>query len=119
MQMLFSRALALSALLAVWAPGLAAAQSAPPEAAPAGAAPVVLTTTPCGSALSAPAAEPPAGQQFVWIFEPCFDKQGNSPTIETETYLYYIKLKDLVSRPSQGVWVPYDDKVEQTALSDF
>ena len=25
----------------------------------------------------------------------------------------------MVSRPSQGVWVPYDDKIEQTAIADF
>jgi outer membrane protein insertion porin family len=33
--------------------------------------------------------------------------------------MYYIKLKDQVSRPSQGVWVPYNDATEQTILNDF
>src|SRR3954468_3590923 len=130
MQMLFTRALALSAVMAVCAPALAAAQGAPPDAVPAAALPV-LTTTPCNSPLRTPSApadasgelrrpvEPPAGQQFVWYMDLCFPKQGNSPTIESETYLYYIKLKDMVSLPSQGRWVPYDEKVEQTALADF
>ena len=141
MQMLFSRALALAATMALCAPALAAAQAtAPPAAAPAAppaaasAAPAgqpaigaigpggrpVLTTAPCShQALEAPAATPPASTPFVWYLDLCFDKQGNSPTIETETYLYYIKLKDMISRPSQGVWVTYDDKVEQAAISDF
>src|SRR4051812_32606695 len=133
MQMLCSRALALSALVAACAPALAAAQTpaptgaavaaAPSEPTPGGVGPggrPVLTTTPCShQQLEAPAATPPANVPFVWMLDLCFDKQGNSPTIETETYLYYIKLKDMVSRPSQGIWVPYDDKVEQTAVSDF
>jgi outer membrane protein insertion porin family len=102
----FYRALALSALLGVCVPALAAAQAP-------------LTTTPCGTPLDPPAAMPPAGSTFVWQLELCFDKQGNSPGIETETYMYYIKLKELISKPSQGVWVPYDDKVEQTAIGDF
>ena len=36
---------------------------------------------------------PPAGSPpFIWILELCFDRQGNSSTVENETYLYYIKL---------------------------
>src|SRR6185436_17947997 len=67
-----------------------------------------------------PATLPPAGSPpFVWIFEPCFSSQGGASTIESDTYLYYIQLKNLVSRPSQGIFVSYDDKVEQTMLSDF
>jgi outer membrane protein insertion porin family len=145
MQMQFYRALALSALIGA-CPAVAAAQSSPsPGAAsanqgsgtppvatvsvPSGPAagsplpPGVLTTTPCNdpenNKLGEPAAVPPAGMTFVWTMALCFDKQGNSPTIEPETYLYYIKLKDMVSLPSQGKWVPYDDKVEQTAIADF
>src|SRR3954464_7585263 len=98
MQMLFSRALALSALVAACAPALAAAQTpaptgaavaAPSEPTPGGVGPggrPVLTTTPCShQQLEAPAATPPANVPFVWMLDLCFDKQGNSPTIETET----------------------------------
>ena len=37
--------------------------------------------------------------------------QGGTSVIEPQTYLYYIKLKQ--SRPSEGVWVPYDDSTEK------
>jgi len=136
MQTLFSRALALSAVMAVCAPALAAqAPGSPPPATPGSAQPPatpeglgpngrpIVAITPCDNPplnrLEQPAVTPPAQTTFVWQLELCFDKQGNSPTVETETYLYYIKLKDMLSLPSQGKWVPYDDKVEQTALADF
>jgi outer membrane protein insertion porin family len=136
MQMQFYRALTLAALIGVCAPASTLAEfgqdptgpQAGPPATPA--APVetqapaqagsVLTTAPCSQdPIATPAATPPAGMTFVWTMELCFDKQGNAPSIEPETYLYYIKLKDLLSLPSQGKWVPYDEKVEQTALADF
>src|SRR5262245_9186353 len=66
----------------------AAAQPAPPPAPQAGS----IKTTACGNALAAPAAMPPAGSQpFLWILEPCFQKQGGFSTVENETYMYYIK----------------------------
>src|SRR5205085_5752604 len=34
-----------------------------------------------------------------------------------QTYLYYIQLK--ASRPSEGVWVPYDDGSEKIIQDDF
>jgi outer membrane protein insertion porin family len=39
--------------------------------------------------------------------------------IEPETYLYYLKLVPLVSRPSQGMWTPWNEATEQTAKDDF
>ena len=39
--------------------------------------------------------------------------QGNVTLIEPQTYLYYIQLQQRRSRPSEGVWVTYDDSVEQ------
>ena len=135
MHMLFSRAVALAALMAAVTPALAVAQAPAPSTPAAPAPPTssqpsvgsigpggrrILTTAPCShQTLEEPAATPPAATQFVWYLDLCFDKQGNSPTIETETYLYYIKLKDMLSLPSQGKWVPYDDKIEQTAIADF
>ncbi len=125
----FFRVTACAALLA----GLASAASAAPQATPTTPEPTPQTpasatspppvgavaTTACGSPVAAPAAEPPAGQTFVWTLELCFDRQGNASTVETETYLYYIRLKDLVSRPSAGVWVPYNEAAEQTIVNDF
>ena len=85
--------------------------------------PGAVTSTPCNTPeqhwLGAPANTPPAGMTFVWTLILCFDAQGGSPTIEPDTYQYYIKLKDMLSLPSQGKWVPYDDKIEETAVGDF
>jgi outer membrane protein insertion porin family len=96
-----------------------------PEAVAAAAAPAAqepaltpITTTPCGDQVAAPRALPPAGSPpFVWILQPCFPKQGNSSTIESETYMYWIKVRP--STPSQGVFVTYDDALEQQMLADF
>ncbi|HEV8393458.1 MAG TPA: POTRA domain-containing protein, partial [Vicinamibacterales bacterium] len=109
------------------AAGPAAAPAAESQAAPepAPAAPAaqeralqVVTTTPCGTQLPAPAALPPANSApFVWQLEVCFPRQGNAPVIESETYMYYIKLRG--SQPSQGNFIPYNDATEQTMLTDF
>ena len=88
--------------------------STPGTAAPP---PGTIYTTVCGENLGEPAATPPAGLTFLWQLELCFDKQGGSSTVEGETYMYYIKLRG--SQPSQGIWIPYDDKAEQQALTDF
>src|SRR6266496_6396810 len=126
----------LSALLAVIGGGIAAASALPQNPlapvspqTPAAGAPVnpaqvpaagAPNTTVCGQAITPPAALPPVDSApMVWVLELCFDRQGNAPNVETETYLYYIKLKDMVSRPSQGIWVPYDEKVEQAMSADF
>jgi len=97
-----------------------ASNAAPAPEAPASPAqvPGVLTTTACGNQVAAPAALPPPGSQpFIWILEPCFDRQGNASTIESETYMYYIKLR--TSQPSQGIFLPYNEATEQTMLGDF
>lgn len=100
-------------------PATQVAPAATAAPAPAPATPSeVLTTTPCGTPLSAPAALPPAGSPpFVWILQPCFDTQGNTSTVEPETYMYYIKTRP--SQPSQGVWVYYTDQTEEQILNDF
>ncbi len=72
----------------------------------------------CGQQAAAPRAQPPAGSPpVVLAFGPCFEAQGGTSVIEPQTYLYYIKLKQ--SRPSEGVWVPYDDSTEKTIEEDF
>ena len=43
-----------------------------------------------------------------------FPAQGNVPSIEPATYLFYIETRP--SRPSENVWLEYD---EQRVLSDF
>jgi outer membrane protein insertion porin family len=72
----------------------------------------------CGQEAAAPRAQPPAGSgPVVLAYGPCFEAQGGTSVIEPQTYLYYITLKQ--SRPSEGVWIPYDDATERTLLQDF
>jgi outer membrane protein insertion porin family len=95
-----------------------AAVPAPAAAAAQERALTAITTTPCGTQLAAPAALPPANSPpFVWQLEICFPRQGNAPVVESETYMYYIKLRG--SQPSQGNFVPYNEATEQTMLTDF
>ncbi|HEY7293101.1 MAG TPA: BamA/TamA family outer membrane protein [Vicinamibacterales bacterium] len=102
----FSPALAAAAWLA--AAGVAGAQDQPA---------VGPAVTVCGQTAQ-PRAEPPAGSAPVVLFiAPCFEAQGNASVIEPQTYVYYIQLQ--ASQPSQGKWVPYDDKAEQTIEGDF
>jgi outer membrane protein insertion porin family len=76
-----------------------------------------VATTACGTQLGEPAALPPAGSPpFLWMLEICFPRQGNAPTVESETYMYYIKLRG--SQPSQGIFVPYDESTIQTIIAD-
>lgn len=66
---------------------------------------------------SKPAPLPPAGSppllRYVQID---FPTQGGVSTIDPETYLYFLKTAEMVSRPSEGVWLPYN---EQVVLEDF
>src|SRR4029079_66365 len=93
-----------------------AALAATPASAqqPAVAGPPV---TVCGQQVQ-PRAMPPAGSSPVVLFiAPCFEARGGASVIEPQTYLYYIQLK--ASQPSQGIWVPYDDKAEGILREDF
>src|SRR3990167_1653669 len=72
----------------------------------------------CGQQVAAPRAQPPAGSApVVLAFGPCFEAQGGTSVIEPQTYLYYIQLKK--SRPSENVWVAYDETTEKTIGEDF
>jgi outer membrane protein assembly factor BamA len=74
--------------------------------------------TVCGLPIPEPARLPPAGSgPVVYLVVPCFQKQGGFSVIDPQTYVYYMQLHG--SRPSENVWIPYDDKAEQTALGDF
>jgi outer membrane protein insertion porin family len=107
------RAAAVAALLSAAAP--LAAQPASDQTQAAGTLPPIPF---CGQEAAAPRAQPPAGSPpVVLAFGPCFEGQGGASVIEPQTYLYYIQLKQ--SRPSEGVWVPYDDASEKTIEEDF
>jgi outer membrane protein insertion porin family len=88
---------------------------------PAGA----VTRSPCGSALAAPSVTPPPGTTFIWTWELCFPSQATPEApngltnIEPETYLYYVKFDELISRPKEGVWSPWNDAAEEIAIADF
>src|SRR5438046_9859008 len=98
-----------------------AALLAPAAAAATAQDPAAATLPPirfCGQEAAAPRAQPPSGSgPVVLAYGPCFEAQGGTSVIEPQTYLYYIQLKQ--SRPSEGVWIPYDDTSEKTIEDDF
>jgi outer membrane protein insertion porin family len=109
--------LLIAALIGV---GLAASATHGQEPAPAadGLPPGAIAKTACGSPVAPPAALPPAGSPpFIWQLELCFDRQGGSSSVDNETYLYWIKLQS--SLPSQGKFVPYDERAEEQMIADF
>ena len=62
-----------------------------------------------------PAPQPPADSPpVVRTIEITFPAQGNVSLVDPTTYLYYIQTRP--SRPSENVWVPYD---EQRVKDDF
>ncbi|MBI4888169.1 MAG: outer membrane protein assembly factor BamA [Acidobacteria bacterium] len=72
----------------------------------------------CGVPVPPPASLPPAASgPVIYQLAPCFQAQGNVSTVEPQTYLYYMQLRP--SQPSQNIWIPYDEKAEQTMLEDF
>jgi len=72
----------------------------------------------CGQQYQPPTKQPTAGSNAVLLaIAPCFEKQGGASVIESQTYLYYIQTR--ASRPSQDVWVPYNDATEQQIRDDF
>src|SRR5262245_52408970 len=99
-------------------PAPAAPLSAPATSQPALPAAGSNPTTICGQPIPPPASLPPAGSgPVLYLIAPCWEAQGNQTVIEPATYLYYIQLKP--SSPSQGVWVPYDETTEKSAIDDF
>ena len=87
---------------------------------PATAAPAAATVNVCGQQVTVPRNQPPDGSQPVLLFiAPCFEAQGGTAIIDSQTYLYYIQLKTEISAPSQDVWKPYNDSSEKIILDDF
>ena len=99
--------------------GFVAALASPSWAqTPAPATTGTSAPTICGVSVPPPANLPPAGSgAVVYQMAPCFQAQGNVSTVDPQTYLFYIQLRP--SQPSQNMWVPYDEKAEQTMLEDF
>jgi len=112
------RTAVVAALLGVAVPLAAQPPASSAQPSP-GAGQLELPPIPfCGQQAAAPRAQPPAGSPpVVLAFGPCFEGQGGTSVIEPQTYLYYIQLKQ--SRPSEGVWVPYDDNSEKIIEEDF
>ena len=113
--MLLLRLASLAAAIPMLAVPAQAGQ-APAAAQPAGAANV------CGTPVAAPPANqlPPAGSgPYLWLLGPCFDAQANVSLIDVQTYMYYIQLQQRSSRPSQGIWTPYNDDIEDVVQDDF
>lgn len=64
------------------------------------------------------AAQPPADSGAVLrAVELCLPTQGNISSIESETYLYYIRTRG--SRPTQNAWVPWNEEAEEQLRDDF
>src|SRR4051794_23665422 len=90
------------------APAAPAGQAQPQASRPAAVSQLAPKMV-CGLPIPEPSRLPPAGSgPVVYQVVPCFQKQGGSPAIDPATYLYYIQLHG--SRPSENVWVPYDEK---------
>ena len=105
-------AVVVAALLAV----AEARAQAPPPADQA----MSLPATICGLTVPAPATLPPDGSApVVYRMLICFEKQGNVPVVDAQTYLFYTELTRRVSAPSENRWVPYTEDLEQIMLADF
>jgi outer membrane protein insertion porin family len=93
----------------VAAPGPSPQASAPQSPSP-------QATAPQGP-VPAPKLPPAGSPPLIRFIQITFPTQGDISVVEPRTYLYYIQTQ--VSRPSDGVWVPYDDKTEAGLLEDF
>jgi outer membrane protein insertion porin family len=117
-------ALVFLAFVGLFAPAAAFGQDVPAAPAPAAQtakplSPGMITRTVCDNELPPPQGTPPPGSTFFWQIELCFPTQGNVSSVEPETYQFYMKIGELVSRPSQNVWNAWDERTEQRALADF
>ena len=72
----------------------------------------------CGQQVPSPASPPPAGSGPIFYgYMLCFEKQGGSPVIDANTYVYYIQARPSNSRENR--WTPYDEALEETLVGDF
>ena len=96
------------------APPVAAQAPSPQAATPQSPSP--QATAPQGG-VAAPRLPPAGSPPLIRFIQITFPTQGDVSVVEPRTYLYYIQTQ--VSRPSDGVWVPYDEKTEASLLEDF
>ena len=72
----------------------------------------------CGQQVPAPASPPPAGSGPIFYgYMLCFEKQGGTPVIDANTYVYYIQARPSNSRENR--WIPYNEALEETLVGDF
>jgi len=105
-------------ILVIW--GAFALSTAPAFAGQDAAFPTAATlTAPTATAQAQPAAvrQPPAGSGPVIRTTELRFHPVNESIIEAQTYLYYIQTP--LSRPSDNVWVPFNEQTEQSLLEDF
>jgi hypothetical protein len=77
-------------------------------------------TTVCNQPFPPPLADPPANSgPVIFLIAPCFAAQGSTPLVPLQTYIYYMQITQRPSRPSQGIWTPYDAAAEQTIRDDY
>jgi outer membrane protein insertion porin family len=101
--------------LALAVPASAQTTAAPQ---PSASQPPAETSQPAPAQATPAPRLPPAGSPpLIRFIELQFPAQGNQSVIDARTYLYYIQTQ--VSRPSDGVWVPYEDKTEASLKEDF
>jgi outer membrane protein insertion porin family len=113
-------AASLLALVGALAGATSARAQALPAVAPGPESGQGVVTTVCGQPVPEPSKLPPNGSApIVYLIWPCFERQGGSPFIEANTYLYYIEMKSRVSLPSAGRWVPWEESMEQVIVEDF
>jgi hypothetical protein len=76
------------------------------------------SATICGQAIPAPRVLPPATSgPIVYIIGPCFDGRGRPKTGRALAWLDDIQLRP--SRPTEGVWIPFDGNAERVIFEDF
>jgi outer membrane protein insertion porin family len=104
----FLRFLSAAALVAVLLSPPVLAQEAPAQPAPVPTVP----QCPAQPGVVPPAETGPVVCAMELRFHPV-----NESLIEPQTYLYYIQAQ--TSRPSDKVWIPFNEQTEQTLLGDF
>jgi outer membrane protein insertion porin family len=107
----FSRFLLAAALAVVFSPSSASAQDPPAPPQPPAPAPTVAQCP------APPGVAPPAETGAVVCAMELRFHPVNESLIEPQTYLYYIQAQ--TSRPSDKVWIPFNEQTEQTLLGDF
>ena len=77
----------------------------------------LTTVTICGSSVAIPDVSPPSGTgPVVLMAAPCLVQDDGTPVIP-QAYRRYIELQ--VSRPLDGIWVPYDEHTMKAIDADY